>query len=161
MCSEPVETAYVFRQTRKSQLTVYRCRACWATYNLYSRTIFQQRHLTPRQVVLLIRGFLKGEPSPVLAAELDVSYATVFDLRQAFQSNAEHLQPQTALSDVESESDELFQNAGEKRHRTLRAVGPASSASQQTAWAGHLRQRPSTRFGNDWTFQRAGSLASR
>lgn len=60
-CAEPVETAYPFRQTRKSRLTVYRCRVCWTTYNLYSGTVFQQRHLTPTQVVLLLRGILKIE----------------------------------------------------------------------------------------------------
>ena len=140
LCGAPAETAYDFRKTRKSQLTVYRCRECWATYNLYSGTVFQQRHLTPRQVVLLLRGVLKGEPSHVLAAELKVNYTTVLALRRKLQQTAEQLQPNTPLADIETESDEMFQNAGEKRPRTLRPAGPAPASSEQAAWARHICQ---------------------
>ena len=115
-CGASVADASPFRETKRSQLTVYRCRVCRRVYNLYTGTVFQQRHLTPAQAVLLIRGVLKGEPSNVLAAELDLNYLTVLQLRHALQANAETLQPQTPLSDLETESDEMFQNAGEKRH---------------------------------------------
>jgi hypothetical protein len=118
-CGAAVDEATPFRTTRKSQLIVYRCRRCRHVYNLYSGTIFQQRHLSPQQVVLLLRGVLKGEPSNVLANELGLHYLTVLDLRREIQSQAERLQPETPLPDLETESDELFQNAGEKRHRTL------------------------------------------
>ena len=76
-CQSSVSDAHEFRQTKRSGLTVYRCNRCGKTYNLYSGTVFQQRHVTPAQVVLLMRGFLKGEPSNVLAAELRVNYITV------------------------------------------------------------------------------------
>jgi len=82
--------------------------------------VFQQRHLTPQQVVLLLRGVLKGETSAELAEELGVSYQTVLDIRRDLQANAAHLQPDTPLPDHVTESDEMFQNAGEKRRRTLR-----------------------------------------
>ena len=114
-CGSSVDDASPFRKTKRSQLMVYRCRACRHVYNLYSGTVFQQRHLTPAQAVLLIRGILKGEPSNVLAAELDLHYLTVLQLRHALQANAQALQPQTPLPDLETESDEMFQNAGEKR----------------------------------------------
>lgn len=48
----------------------------WST-NLYVGTIFQQTHLMPVQVVLLMRGICKGESSKVLAAELKLNYVTV------------------------------------------------------------------------------------
>ena len=118
-CRSPVEKAGLFRMTRKSKLKVYCCRECRSIYNLYTGTVFQQHHLRPQQVVLLIRGVLKGEPSNVLSTELDLNYFTVLNLRRELQKNAEHLQPNTSLPDLEAEADELFQNAGEKRSGAL------------------------------------------
>lgn len=114
-CRASVSEAHLFRTTRKSQLTVYRCKACGQPYNLYSRTVFEQRHLTPEQVILLLRGVLKGEPSKTLAAELGLNYKTVLEVRRDLQHNAIRLQPDTPLPDEQTETDEMFQNAGEKR----------------------------------------------
>lgn len=118
-CQAAVSEAREFRTTKKSQLTVYRCKQCGQTYNLYSGTVFEQRHLPPPKVVLLIRGVLKGEPSIVLARELDLHYTTVLELRRDLQDNACLLQPDTPLEDERTETDEMFQNAGEKRRGTL------------------------------------------
>jgi len=114
-CQTDVSDAHLFRRTKKSRLQVYRCNHCQSAYNLYTNTVFQQRHLTPQQVVLLLRGVLKGETSAELAEELDVSYQTVLDIRRDLQANAAYLQPDTPLPDHVTESDEMFQNAGEKR----------------------------------------------
>jgi transposase-like protein len=114
-CHQPPEHARNFRQTRKSQLVVYRCLQCGTVYNLYSGTIFQQTHFSLMQIVLMLRGFCKGETTQELAAELGLSYKTVLELRHAVQANAEKAQPQTPLPDEHSETDEMFQNAGEKR----------------------------------------------
>jgi transposase-like protein len=114
-CGAAKNQARVFRETRRSQLAVYRCKQCDTAYNLYSGTIFQQTHLTPMQVVLLMRGICKGESSKVLAAELKLGYVTVLTLRHAAHANAEKSQPDTPLSDQHTETDEMFQNAGEKR----------------------------------------------
>ena len=116
-CKAPVEQANLFRVTRKSKLKVFRCRECKHIYNLYTGTVFQQHHLSPRQAVLLMRGILKGERSTELSAELELDYISVLTLRRELQENAERLQPDTPLPDLEAESDELFQNAGEKRSR--------------------------------------------
>jgi transposase-like protein len=118
-CEAAVKQAHRFRRTKRSQLTVYRCNRCSKTYNLYSGTVFQQRHLTPQQVVLLVRGVLKGEPSTVLAAELGLNYITVLQLRRDLQDQAQQMQPDTPLPDEQTETDEMFQNAGEKRRRAL------------------------------------------
>jgi transposase-like protein len=114
-CGASLADAYIHRQTKKSQLTVYRCKACRQLYNLYSGTVFQQCHLRPPQVILLLRGVLKGEASTTLAAELGVSYQTVLNLRHDLQANARQMQPDSPLPDNVTESDEMFQNAGEKR----------------------------------------------
>ena len=114
-CGAPNTQSRIFRRTRRSQLVVYRCNPCQMTYNLYSGTIFQQSHLTPMQVVMLMRGICKGESSKVLSAELKLNYGTVLTLRHAAQANAEKAQPDTPLPDQRTETDEMFQNAGEKR----------------------------------------------
>ena len=114
-CDASIDQAREFRQTEISQLMVYRCRVCGTAYNLDTGTVFQQRHLTPMQVVLMMRGICKGESSKMLAAELELDYKTVLELRHAIQANAEAEQPEEPLPDERSETDEMFQNAGEKR----------------------------------------------
>ena len=114
-CQAAWSKASEFRTTRRSQLTVYRCRACQGIYNLYSGTIFAARQLRPAQVVLLVRGILKGESAATLARELGMSRTTLTDLRHRIQQNAADLQTRTPLKDNVVETDELFQNAGEKR----------------------------------------------
>lgn len=119
-CDAAWAEAFEFRRTRKSQLTVYRCKRCHGIYNLYSGTIFEARQLPPSEVVLLVRGVLKGESAATLARELGHSKVTITQLRRLIQTNAAHLQTETPLSDNVVEADELFQNVGEKRRRTLR-----------------------------------------
>ena len=67
------------------------------------------------QVILLLRGIAKGESTNSLAAELELNYKTVLSMRHRIQANVELEQPNTALPDSHSETDEMFQNAGEKR----------------------------------------------
>lgn len=114
-CEAGWAEASEFRTTRRSQLTVYRCRKCRGIYNLYSGTIFEARQLRPAQVVLLVRGVLKGESAATLARELGMSRTTITQLRHLIQTNAAHLQTEVCLEDNVVEADELFQNAGEKR----------------------------------------------
>lgn len=104
----------LFRQTKTSRLTVYRCLECEGIYNLYSGTIFEKKQLCPSQIVLLLRGIAKGELSMSLAQELGVSRTTLHHLRKELQENAERLQPNASLADEHTETDEMFQNAGEK-----------------------------------------------
>jgi transposase-like protein len=114
-CGAAWAEAHEFRTTRKSQLTVYRCRRCRGIYNLYSGTIFEARQLRPAQVVLLVRGVLKGESAASLARELGMSRTTITELRHLIQDNAARLQTENPLEDNVVEADEMFQNAGEKR----------------------------------------------
>jgi len=114
-CGTGVEDACAFRRTKTSGLMVYRCRSCQGVYNLYSGTVFEGRHLRPAQAVLCVRGVCKGEPTSTMARELKVSRQTALGLRRRLQANAEKLQPITPLSDTRTETDEMFQNAGEKR----------------------------------------------
>jgi len=139
-CKSCIAQANVFRVTRKSELKVYRCKDCKSIYNLYTGTVFEQRQLRPQQAVLLIRGVLKGEPSDVLARELELNYVTVLQLRRKLQENAKLLQSEEPLPDVEAERDKMFQDQGEKRGRTLRAIRSTSLPSQQTTRARNIRE---------------------
>jgi len=117
-CKAGVKHARVFRTLKRSGVSVYRCGDCQGVYTIYSGTVFANRHLRPSQVVLLVRGVCKGEPTQTLARELELSRRTVHDIRQALQANAQRQQPTKRLNDQRTETDELFQNAGEKRRKT-------------------------------------------
>ncbi len=84
-------------------------------YNLYTGTIFQGSQWRPRQVVLLMRGICKGETTKELSAESELNYKTVLTMCHRMQANAKLEQPTTALHNTHSETDEMFQNSGEKR----------------------------------------------
>lgn len=114
-CQATLEQAREFRHTQTSDLLVHRCRECGTVYNLYTGTVFQGTHWSPEQVVLLMRGICKGETTRELAAELQLNYKTVLTMRHQVQANAELEQPNTPLPDQNSETDEMFQNSGEKR----------------------------------------------
>ena len=114
-CGASMAEAREFRETKKSQLTVYRCNCCQGIYNLYSQTVFEGRYFRPGQAVLLLRGVCKGDPTAEIAREIGVSRQTVHDVRQELQANAERHQPQEPLPDEQTETDEMFQNAGKKR----------------------------------------------
>ena len=114
-CTAAWAEAREFRQTKRSELTVYRCQRCRGIYTLYSGTIFAARQLRPAQVVLLVRGVLKGESAATLARELGLSRTTVTELRHLIQENAAQLQSEQPVKDQVVEADELFQNAGEKK----------------------------------------------
>ena len=51
-CQAGLEEANRFRQTRRSELEVYRRKRCKGIYNLYSGTVFEGRHFRPEQTVL-------------------------------------------------------------------------------------------------------------
>ena len=113
-CQASVAEARNFRKTETSGLQVYRCKHCASVYNLYSQTVFAGTQLRPAQVVLLLRGVCQGVSSAQLGRELGLSRQTVLSLRRKLQASAERLQPADALPDAEVETDEMFQNAGEK-----------------------------------------------
>lgn len=113
-CDASVVEAREFRKTETSCLQVYRCRVCDGVYNLYSGTVFAQKQYRPSQVVLLLQGLCKGFSSSQLSRELGISRQTVISIRHVLQSSAQMLQSEAALPDTEAETDEMFQNAGEK-----------------------------------------------
>jgi transposase-like protein len=114
-CQADLKQALLFRKTKRSDLVVYRCKACRGIYNLYSGTVFEGRYFTPEQAVLFIREVVQGKSTAKLARELHISRTTALEVRHKVQANAEQEQSTEPLSDLEVETDEMFQNAGEKR----------------------------------------------
>ena len=114
-CQASIDRAIWFRKTKCSDLDVYRCKVCRGIYNLYSETVFEGTHFTPEQTVLFLREVLQGKPTAKLARELKISRTTALVLRHRLQANAAAQQTSDPLSDLEVETDEMFQNAGEKR----------------------------------------------
>ena len=117
-CKAGVEHAGTFGRTRRSQVTQYRCRRCQQLYTVYSGTVFVNKHLRPTQVILFLRGVCKGESTASLSRELELAYDTLHNLRQQLHQRAQRLQSRTPLPDTITETDEMFQNAGEKRRKT-------------------------------------------
>lgn len=114
-CGAGVDAARHFRTTKKSRVPVYRCKRCQGVYTLYSGTVFAKTHYRPAQVVLLLRGIFKGESSASLAREVKVARQSAHHYRQVVQANVLRQQPATPLPDPVTETDELYQHAGEKR----------------------------------------------
>lgn len=113
-CGAPKSNARIFRRSQRG-LPDYRCHGCQRVYNLYSKTIFAGSRLTPAKIVMLLRGICKGESALALARELKLSRTTVHTYRQKIQQNGYASLEEEALPDERTETDEMFQNAGEKR----------------------------------------------
>lgn len=120
-CGATTQQARELR-THKRGFVDYRCQKCQHTYNLYTGTLFAGSNLEPRRVVLLVRGVCKGDPATVLSEELSLSRQCVHRWRKRIQANAYEILSQRALPDAETETDEMFQNAGEKRRKTQRSA---------------------------------------
>jgi transposase-like protein len=94
----------------------YRCRACGAYYTLLTGTVFAKTRQRPATLVLLLRGVAKGEPTARLARELGLSRKQLHTLRQRIQTNLHATAPIHKMMGTAFEADELYPNAGEKKH---------------------------------------------
>jgi transposase-like protein len=104
----------LFRQ--QGDFPAYRCRACDGYYTLLTNTVFEKTRQRPATLVLLLRGIAKGEPTARLARELGLSRKQLHTLRQRVQTNLNHTAPVDVMTGTAFEADELYQNAGEKKH---------------------------------------------
>jgi hypothetical protein len=67
-------------------------------------------------LVLLLRGIAKGEPTARLAREMGLSRKPLHTLRQRIQTNLNATAPTAVMVGIAFEADELYHNAGEKKH---------------------------------------------
>jgi transposase-like protein len=114
----------------------YRCRACGKFFNLFTRTVFQGTHYPCSVVVLLLRGVAQGVSTLQLSQELDIDYSNLLKLRHQLQENAYTNLEDSALPDSTTETDEMFQNAGEKgKPHPLPSDPPRRRANKKKAMA--------------------------
>lgn len=131
----------------RDPLLDYRCRGCRCVFNLFTGTALCKTRRTLPQVVLILRGIARGQPTAQLARELSCSRTHLLALRHRLQENARVRRDRSALAPGEFEADEMYQNAGEKR-RAARGPGrPAAPPGQRQARARHLGERPPARPG--------------
>ncbi len=104
----------LFRE--QGHFPAYRCRACDGYDTLLTGTVFAKTRPRPATLVLLLRGIAKGEPTARLARELGVSRKQLHTLRQRIQANLNATAPTGIMTGTAFEADELYQNAGEKKH---------------------------------------------
>jgi transposase-like protein len=106
----------------------YRCRACDGDSTVLTGTIFAKTRQRPAPLVLLLRGIAKGEPTARLARELGVSRQQLHTLRQRIQAHLHATAPTGIMPGTTFEADELYQNAGEKKHAPSRSQQPTPEA---------------------------------
>jgi transposase-like protein len=106
----------------------YRCRACNGYYTLLTGTVFAKTRQRPATLVLLLRGMAKGEPTARLARELGLSRKQLHTLRQRIQANLNTTAPTEVMRGTAFEADELYHNAGEKKHAPSKPFGSAPAA---------------------------------
>jgi transposase-like protein len=128
----------VHRRTRDPVLD-YRC-ACGRVFNAFTQTVLHKTHRRPSEILLILRGIAQGTTTARLARELKRHRQHLLRLRHRLQDAALKAADPLPLDDTEVEADELYQNAGEKRHPAHRPRRPATPPGQPTAWARHLRQ---------------------
>jgi transposase-like protein len=108
----------LFRQQK--HFPAYRCRDCDRYYTLLTGTAFEKTRQPPATLVLLLRGITKGESPARLARELGLSRKQMHTLRQRIQTNLNETAPIDLMEGTTYEADELYQNAGEKKHASSR-----------------------------------------
>jgi transposase-like protein len=108
----------------------YRCRGCHGYYTLLTGTAFAKTRQRPATLVLLLRGMAKGEPTARLARELGLSRKQLHTLRQRIQANLNATAPTDVMTGTAFEADELYQNAGEKKHPPSRPHRSTPSTCQ-------------------------------
>lgn len=142
-CTARLTEARRFRTNRGSGLPVYRCHRCQGVYTLYSHTLFEGCQLLPAQVVLLLRGVFQGQSSAQLARELELTEKTILKWRHRLHAEAERIQPTTPLPDLATESDEMFQNAGEKSDEQFDPADPPRKRANKRRGRGtYANDRP-------------------
>jgi hypothetical protein len=110
--------------------TVRLCAPLLPYYTLLTGTVFAKTQQRAATLVLVLRGIAKGEPTARLARELGLSRKQLHTLRQRIQANLNDTAPTGVMTGTAFEADELYQNAGEKKHAASRARGSAPAARQ-------------------------------
>ena len=121
----------VHRRTR-DPVWDYRC-SCGRVFNTFTETVFHKTHRRPSEILLILRGIAQGTTTARLARELNRHRQHLLQLRHRLQEQALRAADPLPLEDTAVEADEMYQNAGEKRHPAHRPARPATPSWQPTA----------------------------
>ncbi len=153
-CGAADDARPVHRRARAPVLD-YRCPGCGRVFNAFTGTPLAGTHRRPSALVLVLvlRGFAKGEPTAAMARELGCSRPQLLGLRHRLQANLAAAlpaaDPAPLAADAAVEADEMYQAAGENPSTLLRVRPPArrprrpaAAAGEQATRARDVRQRP-------------------
>ena len=126
----------------RAPLVDFQCGDCGRVFNAFTGTSLQGTHRRPSQLLMILRGVAQGTPPAPMARELGCDRKELLTLRHRLQERARIGLDRNPLDDDVVEADEMYQNAGEKRHPARRPGRPAAAACQQPAGPRHLRHRP-------------------
>ena len=98
----------------RAPIFAYRCRECGAVYTLFTGSIWRGSRLPCSKIVLILRGIAHSVPTVHLTEELGLDRSHLLRRRHQIQSLVEERLFLSILSDLVTEADEMYQNAGEK-----------------------------------------------
>lgn len=101
-------------QRVRKPIIQYKCDDCGTYFNVFTGTVFKATKWPCSKVVMILRGFLKGDSTLSISKELKLSYPNLLYLRHKLMDNAHFRREAELLPDSVTESDEVYQNAGEK-----------------------------------------------
>jgi transposase-like protein len=102
-----------------------RCSGCRRVFNAFTGTLLHGTRRRPSESVLIARGIAQAAPTARLARELDRARSGLLRLRHRLQHAACVFRDQAPLPDRVVETEEMSQNAGEKRGPAPRPRRPA------------------------------------
>lgn len=108
-----LENARVHKKHRAPIIT-YQCKICGRCFNVFTATVLQRIKYNAVQIIQILRGIVQGETTFRLAREIGVDRKWLLVWRNKLQRLVLEGRPRNALPDSVVESDEMYQNAGEK-----------------------------------------------
>lgn len=98
----------------RAPILVYRCKSCGRVFTAFTETVLANVRRSTTDMVLILRGITQGVSTAQLARELECDPDRLLDLRHKIQAHVAAKLDRTSLQDEVTETDEMFQNAGEK-----------------------------------------------
>lgn len=121
---------------RRRPIVQWKCKDCGTYYNVFTGTVFQGTHWPCSKVVLVLRGLAKGESTRSMSQEMGLGYRNLLYLRHKMMENAFEHREREILEDEATESDEMYQNAGEKGRRHADPHDPPRCRANKKKGAG-------------------------
>ena len=99
---------------RRKPVLQFKCEDCGTYFNIFTGTALQGTHWKCSKIVMVLRGFIKGDSTLSMSKEMGLGYRNLLYLRHDLMKNAFDNRELDILPDKATESDEMYQNSGEK-----------------------------------------------